>query len=138
MRARQRLAVMATLGLGLLLVAAGCGQAARAEAPAGSLGWAHAVLRFQPDPPVARRWTTMTVRLDGAGGAPVSGAHLQVDFSMVGMVMPPQSATLRPAGAGVYTARVLLVMGGAWLAHLHVTAPHHASGRVNLPFQVQD
>lgn len=63
---------------------------------------------------------------DKAGGAPVSGARIEINVDMPSMPMMhrvPKTVAAPAAEPGHYAARVKLEMGGEWAARILVTEP---------------
>lgn len=115
--------------------ASGCGAAAQL-ATLAQPSWAHVALTFLPDPPVARRYETVTVRLVNAEGQPIPDARVAWSANMIGM-NHPASATLQARSGGIYSGRTLFVMGGEWLATVRVSAGSR-SATVHVRFAVLD
>jgi hypothetical protein len=135
-RSRLRRALWAVLSAGLAaLLCGGCGVGG-APAAAGP-SWMRAALSFDPDPPVARRFETVDLTLTSAAGRPLLGAHVRFHAVMPGMSHPGADLVLRPLGDGRYGGRVVLVMGGRWVARVRVAAGRR-SARVDLPFEVAE
>jgi hypothetical protein len=119
-----------------VMLAAGCGAAAR-PAPLSQPSWVHASLRFVPEPPVARRYETVEVRLTDAAGRPVPAAQVGWSATMRMAGMSPATADLAPRGDGTYGGRTLFVMAGPWIATVRVTADGR-SATITIPFEVNE
>lgn len=72
-----------------------------------------------------------TLRLLDEEGRPVTGPALTMDLTMPGHVMPPYRAALRPAGAGVFQADLILPMSGRWRIAIDLAAAVPVRQRVD-------
>ncbi len=114
---------------------AGC--AGQPAAPAvASAPWVHARLRFAPNPPIARQDDALAVTLTSPGGQSLDGASVTVRPAMRDMEMPRVLIHLADQGGGVYTGKMLPVMGGAWVAAISVTAASQTAV-LQIPFRVR-
>jgi Cu(I)/Ag(I) efflux system membrane fusion protein/cobalt-zinc-cadmium efflux system membrane fusion protein len=91
----------------------GAGAAAAANGPQAAIE-----LSTSPNPP-ERGHNRLQVRLAGANGAPIAGAHLVATFFMpampaMGMAAMRASAQLADRGGGVYEGSLELPSGGTW------------------------
>ena len=60
-----------------------------------------------------------TLRLEDAGGRPVTIPPPAMELTMPDHAMPPYYATLRPAEPGVYRAELILPMSGRWRVFIY-------------------
>lgn len=123
-------------GLALAAVTlAGCGQTAP-PVPTTPPAWLRLQLRFVPAEPVARHYDPVRLQLSTPAGAPLQGAQVELRPEMTGMVMPDLgTVSLSPAGGGLYTGRILPLMGGRWAAIVSVHVGGQAA-EVRVPFTV--
>ena len=79
-----------------------------------TVGALTAVLVIAPFPPVPMEEASLQLTVRDASGQPFSGAKVLFDLTMPSMMMPRNTAEVTDQGDGVYTARVVFTMGGAW------------------------
>ena len=82
-----------------------CGREGRAV----TVSW-----NINPTPPMAGADTLVGLRLQDAGGHPVSRAKLQLEAHMSHPGMAPVIADVTERSDGTYEARVRLTMAGDW------------------------
>lgn len=97
--------------------------------------WVHVYLSFLPEPPAARRYDTVTVRVVGADGGALTDTRVQWSANMVGMNHP--AGAKMQGRAGRYTGRTLLAMGGDWVATVRISQGQRRA-TIQVPFEVRD
>jgi len=111
------------------------------RACAADAGEVRLVLDLSPRPPVPLRDLLATVRLT-RGGAPLSGASVEVLLSMPGMFMGDNRIALAPGADGRYagTGPLLRCASGRrdWVAEVVARLPGGGEARARFPFQAAE
>ena len=113
MNRRRRLTLSA--GLWAALELGGCRRPAEAPAIRIDREIAPSPARVGP--------ATVTLKLSGADGRAVTGAHVILEGDMAHPGMSPEFADARETGGGRYEGRLDFTMAGDWIMLVHVTLP---------------
>jgi nitrogen fixation protein FixH len=117
----------------LLLVLAACAGKTPPEFMQAANGIT-ATLVLTPYPPVPMETTTCVLTLTDAENQPVSAANVTFDLSMPAMAMPLNRPIATEAADGVYQAKAIFTMAGAWRIQVDVT---HSGTRTTFTFDLK-
>jgi len=87
-----------------------------------------------PQPPRVGQ-ATITLRVTGASGQPVTGARVALEGNMSHAGMAPVFAEAMEVEPGRYRANMELTMAGDWIILVHVTLP--GGEKVERQFEVK-
>lgn len=109
------------------VVVGSCGSANEAATEQGSFTQTGSemsvTLQVDPFPPRSMREATFTITATDPSGAPLKGATVTCDMTMPAMPMPANRPEAVEVDPGVYAARVMFTMAGAWEAAVRVVLP---------------
>jgi nitrogen fixation protein FixH len=93
-----------------------------------------ATLILTPYPPVPMETTTCMLTLKDAESQPVSATDVTFDLSMPAMAMPLNRPTVTETADGIYQAKTIFTMVGAWRIQVDVT---HSGTRATFTFDIK-
>ncbi len=106
--------VVAAAGCLTLCLATGCRSAVTAS------GGIHIEQEIAPQP-VRVGTATVTVRVSGLDGRPVTAARIALEADMSHPGMAPEFGEAREVAAGRYQGQLRLTMAGDWVIMMHIT-----------------